>query len=72
MVRLLVNLLFDLLDDNACVGAVASRGGGAAVAGLVVAAHGGGFATRSGAAAVSGGAAVALKLDLFISKPSTS
>ena len=36
--RLLGNLLFDLLDDNACVGAVASRGGGAAVAGLVVAA----------------------------------
>ena len=26
--RLLGNLLFDLLDDNACVGALAYRGGG--------------------------------------------
>ena len=30
---------FHLLDDDACVGAVATRGGGAAVAGLVVAAR---------------------------------
>ena len=47
LAKLLVNLFFDLLDDNACVGAVASRGGGAA------ASSGVGAAASRGVGAVS-------------------